>query len=421
MFKGYIKCIRQDLKISAVNTCYELESWQTPEGTYHYAKLPGHLQGTDFGSSLKSYILYQYHQCHVTQPLLLEQLWEFGISISSGQLSRILTEGHDRFHYEKEGLLTKAKQHSPYLQTDDTGARHQGNNGYCTFIGNDLFSFFKSTGSKSRINFLEILNGQPSYCFNSFALDYMTSQGLSPKYLAAIKKIKGKCFASAEKFLAVLKTLSVNQNYAVKTITEAGLLGHLAEEGMPESMVILSDDAGQFDILVHALCWIHVERNLQKIHVYTEQQRHELDQVLKSFWKLYQQFKTYRHKPNEKKKRQVIKSFNAICNWQTQWLSLKKGLDKLKRYKQELLVVLEHPQVPLHNNQSERDIREYVKKRKISGSTRSENGRKARDTFTSLKKTCRKMNISFWDYLNDRLTMANKINYLPDLLVERTA
>jgi len=265
-FKGYQKRIRQDLEIKPVNTCYELESWQAPDGTYHYGQLPIHLQGSDFGPTLKSYILYQYHQCHVTQPLLLEQLWELGISISSGQLSNILTEGHDGFHCEKQGLLDQAKKHASYLQTDDTGARHQGHNGYCTFIGNDMFSFFKSTSSKSRINFLEILNGQQGYCFNDYALKYMGQQLLSPKYLQAIKQVKDQSFASTEAFLKGLDSLSIKPKYAIKTITEAALLGHLVEEGMDQEMVVLSDDAGQFNILVHALCWIHVERNLQKIH-----------------------------------------------------------------------------------------------------------------------------------------------------------
>ena len=421
MFKGYKKSIRQDLYIRAVNTCYELESWQTPDGAYHYASLPDHLQGTDFGPNLKSYILYQYHQCHVTQPLLLEQLLEWGILISSGQLSNMLTKGHQMFHQEKESLLTQGKQHSSYLQVDDTGARHNGKNGYCTFIGNERFSFFESTGSKSRINFLELLNGCQDYYFNDFSLDYIKKQGLGSKYLTAIEKIKDKYVSGTKAFSAVLKQLSINQKYAVRTIEEAGLLGHLIKKGLPKDMVVLSDDAGQFNVLHHALCWIHIERNLQKIHTYTAQQRKELDQVLKSFWQLYQQLKAYRQNPDKGNKEIIIEQFDQICDWQTQWIALQKGLDKLRTYKQEMLVCLEYPSTPLHNNQSERDIREYVKKRKISGSTRSENGRKARDTFTSLKKTCRKMNISFWDYLNDRLTAAGQIKYLPDLLVQTTA
>ena len=79
-------------------------------------------------------------------------------------------------------------------------------------------------------------------------------------------------------------------------------------------------------------------------------------------------------------------------------------------------MVLERPDIPLHNNGAENAIREYVKKRKISGSTRSESGRQCRDTFISLKKTCRKLGVSFWKYLNDRLMNDNHIPKLSDLI-----
>ena len=85
--------------------------------------------------------------------------------------------------------------------------------------------------------------------------------------------------------------------------------------------------------------------------------------------------------------------------------------------KAELLLVLERPEIPLHNNLSENDIREYVKRRKVSGSTRSELGRRCRDTFTSLKKTCRKLGVSFWDYLLDRLSKSQEIPPLQDLIL----
>jgi len=84
-------------------------------------------------------------------------------------------------------------------------------------------------------------------------------------------------------------------------------------------------------------------------------------------------------------------------------------------------VVLDHPEIPLHNNGSGGDIREFVTRRKVSGGTRSPSGRRSRDTFASLKKTCRKLAVSFWDYVGDRLSNAGKIAKLPVLMEEKAA
>ena len=86
-----------------------------------------------------------------------------------------------------------------------------------------------------------------------------------------------------------------------------------------------------------------------------------------------------------------------------------------------MLLVLRRPEVPLHTNQSETDIRDYVKKRKVSGGTRSDLGRECRDTFASLKKTCRKLGVSFWEYLQDRLGEKGAIAPLPELIERRMA
>lgn len=83
--------------------------------------------------------------------------------------------------------------------------------------------------------------------------------------------------------------------------------------------------------------------------------------------------------------------------------------------------MLQRPDIPLHTNDSETDVRDYVKKRKVSGGTRSEIGRRCRDTFISLKKTCRKQGISFWAYLNDRIGQAGRIPSLPATLQVRAA
>ena len=72
--------------------------------------------------------------------------------------------------------------------------------------------------------------------------------------------------------------------------------------------------------------------------------------------------------------------------------------------------------VPLHTNRSEGHLRDYVKKRKISGGTRSEWGRRARDTFASLKKTCRELGVNFRAYLQDRVRGAGQVPRLADLI-----
>src|SRR6266446_868154 len=137
----YEEYIVQELVIEAKATRYLRERIQLPDGSTVLAPLPADvLEGQHFGPELIAYILYQYHQCNVTQPLLLEQLLELGIDISSGQLHNILTENKDRFHQEKVEILPAALEVSPYIGVDDTGARHDGHNGYCTAIGNDLFA-----------------------------------------------------------------------------------------------------------------------------------------------------------------------------------------------------------------------------------------------------------------------------------------
>ena len=95
--------------------------------------------------------------------------------------------------------------------------------------------------------------------------------------------------------------------------------------------------------------------------------------------------------------------FDRIFRQKTVYVLLNRLLKRLREHKDELLLVLKRPEVPLHTNGSERDIRDYVKKRKVSGGTRSDEGRRCRDTFISLKKTCRKLGLSFWKYLQERI------------------
>jgi hypothetical protein len=412
-FKGYKPFVVQGLKIKSHNTKYLLATYQTADGDYICSKLPEHLNGKHFDPELICFILYQHHHCGVTQPLLLEQLLEFGVDISKGTLSNILIEGKDDFHQEKDRILAAGLEVSNYINVDDTGARHNGKNGYCTHIGNETFSWFESTESKSRINFLKLLRaGHSDYLINIDAITYMEANKL-PKYvLSSIIVNLGAIFANDSQWNEYLADNGIIGNRHVRIATEGALIGSIIEHGISKHLVILSDDAGQFNVLLHALCWIHANRAIDKIIAYTDQAKKDLDTVKDQIWLLYEGLKEYKENPKPADKKRLNVMFDEIFTQTTSSALLNAALKRITNNKSELLLVLERPDIPLHNNGAENAIREYVKKRKISGSTRSESGRRCRDTFTSLKKTCRKLGVSFWQYLKDRI---ENIGIIPDL------
>jgi len=415
-FKGYEDFVVQDLIISSHNTIYRRERWKTPDGTYITGKLPGEIQ-SHFGPILISFILYQYFSCHVTQPLICEQLREYGVDISSGQVSNIIVKNKDKYHREKEQILSVGLKLSGHINVDDTGAVHQGKSGFCTHIGNEYFAWFESTESKSRINFLELLRGgHTDYVINEDALEYMAIHGLPAFQLAKFDTDREMIFEGKYQWLSCLEILGIESRRHIQVATEGALVGSVLKHGFNRDMVIISDDAGQFNVFLHGLCWVHAERNIHKIIPFSEKDAGILDTVRSEIWELYADLKEYRLDPSEEKKSVMEKRFDELFTQKTGFATLDLALKRLWRNKPELLLVLDRPDIPLHNNLSESDIREYVKKRKISGSTRSVTGRKCRDTFTSLKKTCRKLGVSFWDYLKDRVSKKNEIPFLPELI-----
>jgi len=412
-FKSYKDFVVQDIVIKPLNTRFRLKVYQTPDGGYVTGKLPAYFNGKHFGPTLIRFILYQYYHCHVTQPVLLEQLKEFGIDISAGQLNNLLIEEKDRFHQEKDRILSVGLQVSGYINVDDTGARHKGKNGYCTHIGNESFSWFESTGSKSRINFLKLLRAGHSDCaINMDAVCYMQSNKLPQQALNTIESSLGMIFANDSQWNEFLTENGIVNDRHVQIATEGALIGSIIEHGISKQLVIVSDDAGQFNVLLHALCWIHANRAIDKIIPFTDQAQKDLETVKDQVWHLYEGLKSYKQNPRSKDKKRLNEMFDDIFMQTTSSAVLNLALKRIYNNKSELLLVLERPDIPLHNNSAENAIREYVKKRKISGGTRSDTGRTCRDTFTSLKKTCRKLGVSFWQYLKDRI---EKTGFVPDL------
>jgi hypothetical protein len=423
-FKGYEAYVVQELIIQSDNTRYLRARYDLPEGGSVLAPFPAGVlpvKGGHFGANLVAYILDQYHQAQVTEPLLLEQLWEYGIDISAGQLHRILTENKEPFHQEKGEVLAAGLTESSYIGTDDTGARHRGKNGYCTAIGNDLFAYFESTDSKSRLNFLQVLQGrQRDYAINEITLAYWERQKLAAALVEQLTQ-GPQAFAGEPAWQARLSELGITDERHVRIATEGALLGGLIARGVSPDLGVLSDGAPQFDLFKHAGCWVHAERPLAKLVPHNEQHRGEIAKVRSQIWQLYQDLKAYRLKPDQAQRPVLEARFDALVDQRTGYPSIDGVLKEMRDHKADLLRVLERPEIPLHNNAMESDIREFVKRRKISGGTRNDAGRRCRDTFASLKKTCRKLGVRFWDYLQDRVRGLGQIPRLADLIHQKAA
>lgn len=416
-FKGYRDFVVQGLVIRAHTIRYRLECWQTPDGELLSGRLPANLQGQHFDPMLRSYILYQHHHCQVTQPLLREQLTEWGIDISIGQIDALLSADKASFHDEKNALLTTGLEISRSITVDDSGARHQGKNGYVTQIGNELFAWFGSTQSKSRINFLECLHaGAMTYAITEAGLAYMAEQGLSEVIRQQLRQQTLTEINTPAHWQCHLEALDIKEARHMRIATEGALLGGLLDKGFNPDLAIISDGAGQFAILLHGLCWIHAERLVHKLIPMNDLQRDAIATVRDQIWSLYADLKAYKKQPDATRIAEFEARFTAIFTQQTDYATLNRLLQRLHRHKDGLLLVLRRPEIPLHTNSSETDIRDYVKKRKVSGGTRSDLGRQCRDTFASLKKTCRKLDVSFWQYLIDRISLTHTIPPLSVLM-----
>jgi Transposase IS66 family len=405
-FKGHEPFLVQDLVISANATCYQRERWVTPDGRTILAPLPEGIDG-HFGPELRRFVLMQYHQGQSTLPRLVALLRSVGVAISKRQVQRLLTDKPDEFVSEAQAVLRAGLETSAYVSADDTGARHAGKTGFCTQIGNDWFTWFGTRASKNRLNFLDLLRaGHTDYVLNDAAYGYMRKHDLSAPLIARLTAEPQNSFSDEETWLAHLDRLGFTALTVtpdpVRVATEGALWGSVQSHKFLCDAVVLSDDAGQFNVGRHALCWIHAERLVHKLDTFTDEQRAAQARVRGLIWNFYASLKAYQRKPTKRRSLALRARFDRICLRRTGFLTLDRLLARLHANKDELLMVLDRPEIPLHTNGSENDIRCYVTRRKVSAGTRSDIGRDCRDAFLSLAKTCDKLGIAVWEYLGSR-------------------
>ncbi|WP_114949165.1 IS66 family transposase, partial [Microvirga calopogonii] len=372
-FKGYKTVVHRDLVLVAEVVRYKRERWVTPEGQTLIAPLPIGITG-GFGPNVRRFCLALHTQGQVTTERLTDLLNGIGLAISKREVVRLLTSDLELFEQEDRAILQAGLVSSPYLTVDDTGARHARRPAVTTQIGGERFCVFRTSRSKSRLNFLTLLRGGcEDYVANEAALDYLRRQPVEAAVIARLSQLQDQVFSSQMEWWQHLLRCSINifDRPLLRLLDEAATWGALRHHGLMANTVVVSDDAGQFRVAQHALCWIHAERHLQKLMPASPKQANAVELVREAIWCFYRGLKLWKQSPSPGGERAFRRQFDKIFGLRTGYQELDELLARLARRKGELLRVLERPEIPLHTNASENDLRAWVIKRKISGGTMS--------------------------------------------------
>ena len=416
-FKGYEDILVRDLRLSAEVIRFRRERWLLPSGETVLAPLPAGIVG-GFGPELRRLVLALHAQGQVATERLVALLNGIGVEISKRQVVRLLTGSLHGLVAEDQEVLRAGLATARWVTVDDTAARHARKDGVTTQVGDERFAVFRTGASKSREAFLSLLRaGHTEYVVTAAALDYMRGHGLSGQVIALLDAHPARLFTDASAWAAHLARLGIDTLAVtpdpVQVATEAAPWGAVCHHGLLPGTVIVSDGAGQFRVGLHALCWVHAERLVHKLVPATPEQRRAVEVTRTLIWRLYADLKAWARDPCPRRAAALRARFDRIFRRRTGCTTLARLLARLHRRKAELLRILEHPEIPLHTNGSENDIRACVTKRTISGGTMSTAGRTARDVTLGLMKTCRKLGVSFFRYLGDRLHVPGAIAIPP--------
>ena len=405
--KGFEEIIVQDLMLKAETTRYRRERRETPDGERLIAPLPAGIVG-GCGPHLHRLVLMLHFQGQMTCERIVALLTGLGLAISKRQVVRLMTAKLDSFRAEDEAVLRAGLAGAPFITVNDTGARHAGKGCFTTHIGSDRFAAFRTGPGKSRLAFLSrLLGGAARYVINAAAIAYMRGADLPQEVIDKLAGHASLTFGAHQQWMEHLRALGIADLRVtpdpVRAASEAALMGAIEAEGLLGQAVIVSDDAGQFRLGDHALCWVHAERLVHKLVPANDRQSNAVRVARRTIWWFYRRLKAYKRAPSPQQASLLRLQFDRIFKRRTGYATLDRLLKRLLGRKHKLLRVLERPEIPLNTNASENDIRAFVTKRKISGGTVSEKGRQARDVMLGLAKTCMKLKIPFFDYLGARL------------------
>lgn len=417
-FIGKRTVIIQEMEIRRRNLEFVISRyWSAELDRVIEGEVPAEFKGSEFGPQLRSYIIYQYYKNRVPHAKIISNLKDWGIDISAGTLVNILNKVDTTFEEDLRSAQSSALKRSSRVHIDETGAKFNGQRAYTFVASNDYYTRFTTAFEKNRWISVGALLGQESYTITKDAIKFIAKHLKKPKitnYVSKLESEKVYSRAELEKLLEgqVFQEISKKQLDVVRTAFAVGAL-RSRSLGSPVKFIV-TDDAPNFVGLVknHQLCWVHEIRKYKLCEVFKRIESETLEDLLKQWRGFYKLMKNCKESPSRELRMKVRDEFKRICSIKTLVKPLDEQLQRTWENRVGLLLFLKYPQLPLHNNMAELDLRERVIKRKISLQNRSKAGMKAWDLMLSLASTCRKLDLSFWNYLDDRISQREAIPYL---------
>jgi regulator of replication initiation timing len=426
-FKGYEDSVVQDVVIQTDNVLYRKEKYYSPsEHRTYLAELPPGYTG-QFGPGLKALALVQYYACNMAEPKIREFFANVGILISEGELSNWLIKDWPDLHAEKAAIYEAGLRSSPWQHLDDTATRVNGDNQHCHVVCNPLYTAFFTTASKDRLTILDVLRNLQVRTFrvNAETIEFLHVFGLSQRIVHTVHSLpQNQDFNESEMSRLLDERLPhLGPQQRVRILEAAAVAAYHAQPEFPVVKLLVCDDAPQFNWVTAelALCWVHEGRHYKKLAPCISQHRAELDKFTKRFWAYYDQLLSYRKQPGLAEKARLADEFDLLFSTVTAYRALDERIEKTKLKKASLLMVLDHPEIPLHNNPAELGARQRVRKRDVSFGPRTQDGAKAWDTFMTLTATAKKLGVSIYHYIHDRVSGAFELPDLADTITQRAA
>jgi hypothetical protein len=424
-FKGYDEVIVQDIVFRTDNVCFRKETWYSAaEGKSYRAPLPPGYDG-QFGPGLVALVLVLYFASHVSEPKILELLRSIGVQISDGHLSNLLIKDQAALHAEKAAIVEAGLASSPWQHLDDTATRVNGQNQYCQVLCNPLYTAYTTTPTKDRATVLAVLrNGRPpTYLLNAEALGYLAQVPLAARTRQRLLHLPRDTVLDEPTLLGLLDAHlpGVGEQPRKWILDALAVAAYHAQADGPVVRLLVCDDAPQFTWLTEelALCWVHEGRHYKKLDPFLPQHRQAVADFLTAFWAFYDDLLAYRQQPSEAERTRLEAAFDALFARQTGYWRLDERIASTRAKKAHLLLVLTHPEIPLHNNPAELGARARVRKRDVSFGPRTAAGARAWDTGMTLVETAKKLGVNIYHYLHDRVSGRNQVPALADLIDER--